>query len=54
LDEQPLEIPGKMVDLTTPSRVGRFGVTLAERNLTLLLLGMFAFILVAAIIDCLL
>ena len=48
---KPLGAYGKTVNLPSPSRSGRFGITLAERNLSLLFLGIFGVILLTMVAD---
>ena len=47
---KPLEIGGVKKDLAPPSRVGKFGITLAERNLALVFLGIFVVCLLVSLI----
>lgn len=47
---KPLEINGKKSDLVPPTRLGRFGITLAERNMALVFLAIFGVFLIIGII----
>lgn len=46
---KPLEVCGKKAKLAPPSKLGRFGITLAERNLALLFGVIFAILLLVGI-----
>lgn len=49
---KPLAVPGiREPKLPAPSKTGRFGITLAERNLPLVFLGIFVITLLATLID---
>ncbi len=46
---KPLAAYGKTVTLARPSKIGKFGITLAERNLSLILLLMFISVLLITV-----